>query len=175
MKEADFRRDFLPLKDKIFRLCLRISKNLQDAEDLTQETLLRAWGRRRDSQEISNQEAFCLTIARNLCLDFIAKKEHEALSLEGVPEKDRLRPTPSPEERLETKERLELVDKIIETLPENHRSAFQLRDIEGLSYKEAAHVMGISEENFKVLLHRARKEIKLRFEQMEPPHGLSIY
>lgn len=172
MKEVDFRRDLLPLKDKIFRLCLRISSNLQDAEDLTQETLLKAWSKCQSSAEICNLEAFCLTVARNLSLDLVAKKEHEALSLEQVAEKEVPPGTPSPHERLEMEERLRLVDKIIQTLPETRRTAFQLRDIEGLSYKEAADVMGISEENFKVVLHRARKEIKLRFEQIENHHGL---
>ena len=57
MKQIDFRLDLLPLKDKIYRTGLRITLNAQEAEDLTQDTLLRVWSKRNDLQQIGSLEA----------------------------------------------------------------------------------------------------------------------
>ena len=57
MKQIDFRLDLLPLKDKIYRTGLRITLNAQEAEDLTQDTLLREWSKRNDLQQIGSLEA----------------------------------------------------------------------------------------------------------------------
>ena len=170
MSNLDFRHDLLPLKDKIFRLALRITANRQDAEDLTQDTLLRVWTKREELEAVNNLEAFCMTICRNLALDKLATKEHANLSLEQA-ETDTFDSRQTPEEQMEWKDRLEKVNRLLQTLPEKMRSAIQLREIEGMTYQEAAAVMQITEEDFKVSLHRARKLIRQRFENIEK-HGL---
>ncbi len=166
MKEIDFRQDLLPLKDKIFRLGLRITLNAQEAEDLTQDTLLRAWSKRGELAQVASSEAFCMAICRNLALDRMARKENATLSLE-VGETDAFDNSRTPEEQLEHEERLQRVHEIFNALPERLRTAVQLRDIEGLNYREAAQAMGITEELFKVTLHRARKAIKTQYEKIE--------
>ena len=170
MSNLDFRHDLLPLKDKIFRLALRITANRQDAEDLTQDTLLRVWTKREEMEAVNNLEAFCMTICRNLALDKLATKEHANLSLEQTGT-DTFDSRQTPEEQMEWKDRLEKVNRLLQTLPEKMRTAIQLREIEGMTYQEAAAVMQITEEDFKVSLHRARKLIRQRFENIEK-HGL---
>ena len=170
MSNLDFRHDLLPLKDKIFRLALRITANRQDAEDLTQDTLLRVWTKREEMEAVNNLEAFCMTICRNLALDKLATKEQANLSLEQT-ETDTFDSRQTPEEQMEWKDRLEKVNRLLQTLPEKMRTAIQLREIEGMTYQEAAAVMQITEEDFKVSLHRARKLIRQRFENIEK-HGL---
>ena len=64
MKEIDFRHDLLPLKDKIFRLALRITLRADEAEDITEETLVRAWEKRGELAQVNFLEAYCLTAAR---------------------------------------------------------------------------------------------------------------
>lgn len=51
MKPINFRQDLLPLKDKIYRVGLRITQNVQEAEDLTQDVLVKAWSRREELQQ----------------------------------------------------------------------------------------------------------------------------
>ena len=63
MKEIDFRHDLLPLKDKIFRLALRITLRADEAEDITEETLVRAWEKRSELAQVNSLEAYCLTAA----------------------------------------------------------------------------------------------------------------
>ena len=77
----------------------------------------------------------------------------------------------TPEEQVEWKNLLEKVNRRLQALPEKMRTAIQLREIEGMTYQEAAAVMQITEEDFKVSLHRARKLIRQRFENIEK-HGL---
>lgn len=166
MKEIDFRRDLLPLKDKIYRIGLRITLNAQEAEDLTQDTLIRAWDRRGELGAVENIEAWCIAVCRNMAIDRIGRKENENLSIEATaadaPDSSR-----TPEERLEHDDRLNRVHRLFNALPEKMRTAMQLRDIEGLSYHEAAEAMQITEELFKVTLHRARKALKTQYEKID--------
>lgn len=69
MKNLSFRADVLPLKNKLFRLALRITLNHAEAEDVVQETMIKVWNRREEWQKIDSIEAFCLTICRNLAVD----------------------------------------------------------------------------------------------------------
>ena len=79
MKPVDFHNDVLPLKDKLFRVALRITLDRTEAEDITQETLVRVWERRNEWSQIENLEAWCLTIARRLALDHV---QHSKMQME---------------------------------------------------------------------------------------------
>lgn len=166
MNQIDFRQDLLPLKDKIYRLALRITLNRQEAEDLTQDTLLRAWDKRVELCAVQSLEAYCLTIVRRLALDRLALKEHANASLT---EAETLVPDAAgnPEEKLVATDRLQRVQRLFNALPVTLRTALQLRDIEGLSYHEAAEAMGITEGAFKVTLHRARTALRTQYEKIE--------
>ena len=65
MKNISFKTDVLPMKDKLFRLALRITLNRQDAEDIVQETLIKIWNRRDRWEEVEAIEPWAMTIARN--------------------------------------------------------------------------------------------------------------
>ena len=66
MKEISFQNDILPLKDKLFRLALRILFNPQEAEDIVQDTLVKVWNKREEWKNIDSIEAYCMTICRNI-------------------------------------------------------------------------------------------------------------
>ena len=76
MKIIDFRHELLPLKDKMFRLALRITLNRAEAEDVTQDILLRVWEQRESLGELRSLEAYVLTAVRNLALDRVAKTDN---------------------------------------------------------------------------------------------------
>ena len=73
----------------------------------------------------------------------------------------------NPEEQAVQKDRVTLVRQLISQLPEKQRSAMQLRDIEGKSYKDIADIMNITEEQVKVNIFRARQTIKKEFKKHE--------
>ena len=73
----------------------------------------------------------------------------------------------NPLEQTLQNDRIDQVRRLINELPEKQRSCIQLREFEGKSYKEVAEVLGISEEQVKVNIFRARQTIKQRFEKLD--------
>ena len=171
MKQTSFRTDVLPLKNELFRLALRITLNRADAEDVVQETMLKVWNRREQWQEIESMEAFCLTICRNLALDRQKSMEQQTASLYSTDfTGDNVADTSyhsNPEEQAVQRDRVALVRRLMEQLPEKQRTCMQLRDVEGKSYKEIAAVMSITEQQVKVNIFRARQTIKQKFTENE--------
>jgi len=166
MRDLDFRQDLLPLKDKLFRLALRITLDRPEAEDIVEDTLIRVWNKREELGHVDSVEAYCLTVCRNLALDRSERKEAQNISLEASAH-DAPDRAVSPQERLEHEERLDRVRRLFDQMPERQRTVMQLRDIEGKSYKEVADIMGISEDNVKVTLFRARQSLRQRYEKLE--------
>ena len=161
MQTLDFRHDILPLRDKLFRLALRITFDRAEAEDIVQETMIRVWSKRDEWPQFSSVEAYCLTVARNLAID--RSERMEARNVELTPEAEQMPDASSPHERLVGKERLQLLRRLVARLPEKQRAVLQLRDVEEKSYKEIAEVLGITEEQVKVNLFRARQKVKQQF------------
>ena len=167
MKEISFQNDVLPLKNKLFRLALRITLNREEAEDVVQDTLIKVWNARDRWLELDSIEAYSLTIARNLSLDRIKKMENQNDSLEEQNTERLDEHTSTPSERMIQKDKLNIVKNIIDELPEKQRSCLQLRDIEGKSYKEIADILSITEDQVKVNIFRARQTVKQRFQQFD--------
>ena len=168
MKKVSFQNDILPLKNKLYRLAVRITLNPEDAEDTVQETMIKVWNRRQQWEQIESMEAFCMTICRNIALD----KTHRMTGSEQSLDADE-HDTPdtnyhaNPEQQTIEQDRIRLVRTIIDSLPEKQRSVIQLRDFEGKSYKEIAAIMDISEEQVKINIYRARQTVKQRFLETE--------
>ncbi len=167
MKKIDFRTDVLPLKNELYRLALRITLNPAEAEDTVQDTMVRVWHRREQWDEIESIEAFCLTICRNLALDKAKKMEAQNTPLDDSHDPPDHSYASNPEEQTVQHDRIELVRRLINSLPEKQRSCIQLRDIEGKSYKEIAAVMDISEQQVKINIFRARQAIRQKYSETE--------
>lgn len=174
MKNVSFRNDVLPLKNELYRLALRITQNNAEAEDVVQETMIKVWNKRDQWEEIESIEAFCLTICRNMAVDKTRMAEKKNLSIDQSETTATLisHPASNPEERLVQRNRLQIVKKLIDNLPEKQRTAMHLRDIEGKSYKEIADIMGINEQQVKTNIFRARQTIKQKFTETDNYYGL---
>jgi RNA polymerase sigma-70 factor, ECF subfamily len=165
MQEISFRNDILPLKDKLFRVALRITFDRAEAEDVVQDTMVRVWNKRDEWSQLESIEAYCLTVCRNLAIDRSQKKE--AQNLELTPELEQTAIASGPYDQLVNEERMKLIHQLINELPEKQRVIMQLRDIEGESYKEISNVLQLTEEQVKVNLFRARQKIKQRYTDIE--------
>ena len=166
MKNISFRNDVLPLKDVLYRLALRITLSHEEAQDIVQDTLIKVWNKRDDWQSLDNIEAYSMTICRNLALDAMKKKgnNNESLEQEQIDTPDR---TSNPHELMIQKDRIEMVRRLVNQLPEKQRSCMQLRDFEGKAYKDIAQILGITEEQVKVNIFRARQTIKQQFSKAD--------
>ena len=165
MKKLSFRDDVLPLKDKIFRLALRITLSRAEAEDIVQDVLIKVWNRRDDLAEVDSIEAYSLTVCRNLSLDRLQRKETDNVNLDDAP------PTEAddapPALQMIRNERIDNIKRLIERLPIPQRAAMQLRDMEGKTYKEISAITGQTEEQVKVNIFRARQYIRKQIEKIE--------
>ena len=165
MQEISFRNDILPLKDKLFRLALRITLDRAEAEDVVQDTMIRVWNKRDEWQQFESVEAYCLIVAKNLAIDRSQKKD--AQNVELSPEMSEEADTSGPYDRLVNNERMKIIHRLIDELPEKQRLIMQLRDIEGESYKDIAKVLQLTEEQVKVNLFRARQKVKQRYIEID--------
>ena len=165
MQEISFRNDILPLKDKLFRLALRITLDRAEAEDVVLDTMIRVWNKRDEWQQFESVEAYCLIVAKNLAIDRSQKKD--AQNVELSPEMAEEADTSGPYDRLVNNERMKIIHRLIDELPEKQRLIMQLRDIEGESYKDIAKVLQLTEEQVKVNLFRARQKVKQRYIEID--------
>ena len=162
----NFRTDILPLKDQLYRLALRITLNTAEAEDIVQETLIKVWNKRDSWDQIDNIEAFCFTVCRNLSLDSIKRHDNQNKTLDDKGS-DQIDTSNDPSRQTIVNDQMDMVRQIVDSLPEKQRSFIQLRDFEGKTYKDIALILGITEEQVKVNIFRARQAIKQRYEKLD--------
>ena len=167
MKKISFRNDVLPLKNVLYRLALRITMNKEEAEDVVQDTLMKVWDRRDSWQAIESIEAFSLTVCRNIALDKTKRMARNDESLDHKDMEPQVSNMATPDERAEQKDMLDMVRRIVDSLPEKQKTCMQLRDFEGKSYKDIAKVLSITEEQVKVNIYRARQAVKQKFNENE--------
>lgn len=156
----DFKRDILPLKNILFRTALRITLNREEAEDVVQDTLLKLWERRSELSAVQNLEAFALTAARNLALDHKNLAYNQTIPLDEEQHDRQDVYQPSVQDTLVQQERISHIRQLIDRLPEKQRTAIQLRDIEGKTYKEIAEIMATTEADVKINIYRGRNFLK---------------
>jgi len=157
MNQNTFIRLINPVKDKMYRLALRLLISKESAEDATQEVFLKLWNGNAKIKDYANLEAFAMTVTRNYCLDQLKSKQNSNLKMTHDNYESHER---SIHEQLEITDELGQVSLIIESLPEQQKIIFQLRDIEQYEFEEIAEITKMNETAIRVALSRVRKKIR---------------
>jgi RNA polymerase sigma-70 factor (ECF subfamily) len=166
---ARFERDVMPLLSGLYSSALRMTRNPADAEDLVQETVLRAYRGFAGFQEGTNLKAWLYRILTNSFINVYRKKQREPATVEGPDDLDewylfdRLGShNVEPSAESEVLEQLpdEDVQRALEALPEGFRMAVLLADVQGFSYKEIAEMLDIPIGTVMSRLHRGRKALE---------------
>lgn len=165
MDADSFKRLFLPLHPKLFRIAYALVESKADAEDILQDAYCKLWNRRDELAGIQSPEAFCVTLVKNLCLDFL-RSAHANRHDEEITEAITLSTGSSPEKELETQDKIRQVRRLINKLPQNQQQVLKLRGINDCSLDEIEQITGLSAVNIRVLLSRARKIIREQFEKL---------
>lgn len=168
MTQLEFTTLVMPFKDKVFRLAKRLLVSTEEAEDATQEILLRLWNNKAKISSYNNVEAFAMTMTKNFCLDRLKSKQAQNLKIVHSNYQDH---NVSLQKQLEANDSVGWVSKIIETLPEQQKLILQLRDIEEYEFDEIAEVMEMNPTAIRVALSRARKTIR---EQLINTHSYGV-
>jgi RNA polymerase sigma-70 factor, ECF subfamily len=171
---AEFARLVDEYSSPIYRLGLRMLGTPQDAEDVLQNTFISALTHIQNFEGRSSLATWLYRIASNEALMLIRKKKPEVNleDVEGGDEDEDLKPTrfvdwsALPEDELLSEEGRQFLDDAIRSLPESLRIVFLLRDVEGLSIRETAEALNLTETNVKTRLLRARMALR---------EGLSAY
>ncbi|MFT4612672.1 MAG: RNA polymerase sigma factor (sigma-70 family) [Psychroserpens sp.] len=157
MTQTDFTKLVMPFKDKVFRLAKRLLVSREEAEDATQEILMKLWKNKEKIVEYKNVEAFSMTMTKNFCLDRLKSKQAQNLKIVHSNYEDN---NTSLEKQLEARDSVDWVSKIIEELPDQQKIILQLRDIEEYDFDEIAKVVDMNPTAIRVALSRARKTIR---------------
>jgi len=168
MTQADFVKLIMPFKDKVFRLAKRLLVSNEEAEDATQEILMKLWNNKDSIGEYRNVEAFSMTMTKNFCLDRLKSKQAQNLKIVHSNYQDN---DTSLQRQVELNDSANWVAKIIEELPEQQKMVLQLRDIEEYEFEEIAKVLDMNETAIRVSLSRARKTIR---EKLTNTHSYGI-
>ncbi len=166
--ERTFLNQIDEIRNKIFRITKRILVSQEEAEDATQEVIVKLWemdAAKRDG--FKSIEAYSVTMAKNYCLDRLKSKQAQNLSLD-----ERLvnAPSDSLQKKIEQTDELNLVGGLIDKLPERERMIIQLREIEQYDFNEIASILNLPEGTIRVYLSRTRKKLRKQFTEMQN-HG----
>ena len=156
----NFEQSVLPHLDAAYNFARWLTRNEQDAQDVTQEAYLRAF-RFFPSFRGGDARAWIMIIVRNTCYSWL----HENRRLQDAGQFDENLipddcPGPNPEEVVFQKDSATLVQKALEKLPANFREVLILRELEGMSYKEIAEITGMPLGTVMSSLSRARDHLR---------------
>jgi RNA polymerase sigma-70 factor (ECF subfamily) len=177
-----FQEEAMPLLDSLYAGALRMTRNPADAEDLVQDTLLRAYRAFDRFEPGTNLKAWLFRIMTNAYINTYRKKQREPqkVSQDEVEDFDLYRELkdhdPSLSETPETIVLDSLVDsditEAIDDLPEQFRLAVVLSDVEGFSYAEIAEIMDVPLGTVMSRLHRGRKALQKRLWELARDRGI---
>jgi RNA polymerase sigma-70 factor (ECF subfamily) len=161
---VDFYEVYEQHYDRVRNFILATVKNRWVADDLVQETFLRVLQNLGKVKDPAKQSSWVFRIAANLCKDYFRSPSRKLIPYEDNPAGD-LPGESSLEKEIEKYQTSLLVQDLIKLLPEAMRQVIFLCDIKEESQQEVADLLGISLDNVKVRLHRARKQLKAIMEE----------
>lgn len=177
-----FQRDALPLLDSLYGAALRMTRNPADAEDLVQETMLRAYRAFDRFEAGTNLKAWLFRILTNAYINVYRKKQREPRKVphDEVEDFDLYNEIRKHDPEFATTPENIVLDSLvdsdiieaIEDLPEQFRLTVVLSDVEGFSYAEMAEIMGVPMGTVMSRLHRGRKALQKRLWELARERGI---
>jgi RNA polymerase sigma-70 factor, ECF subfamily len=176
-----FERDVLPLLPSLYGAALRMTRNPSEADDLLQDTALRAYRGFATFQEGTNLKAWLYRILTNSFINTYRKRQREPQTVDGPDDVDEWflfdRLGGRSAERSAEEDVLERipdadVKAALESIPENFRIAVLLADVEGFSYREIADIMDVPIGTVMSRLHRGRKALERALYAVAKERGL---
>ena len=151
---------------KLYGFAFRILRNQEEAEDVVQEIFIKLWRMGEKLDGYNSIDALATAMTKNYCIDLIRKQKLDYKGDFNPTDYQNLT-SPSPQEQLENKESGEILNAIIENLPDAYKIVIKLRDIEGVSYEEIGEKTDQNINTLRVTLSRARKLIRDEYKKYQ--------
>ncbi len=180
---ARFERDALPLLDQLYGAAMKMTRNPQDAQDLVQETYLKAYAAFDSFAEGTNLKAWLYRIMTNSYINGYRKRQREPFlgavdDLEdwqmGGAESTTAMSSRSAEAEAIDRAPDSVVTRALNALPEDFRMAVYLADVEGFSYQEIADIVGVPIGTVMSRLHRGRGRLRTALREYALEQGVAV-
>ena len=166
MELEKFKSTVLPLREKLLNIARNILENEDDAEDAVQETFLRIWNIRTQLDKHPNLNGYVTQTLKNVCIDKIRTNKVN-ISIDNV---QIIENKLNPYQDTEQNDNINIIRKIIDTLPELQRRILLMRDVEGYELEEIAEITASDAGTVRVYLSRARKKVRDKFISINSLH-----
>ncbi|MFY0603484.1 MAG: sigma-70 family RNA polymerase sigma factor [Flavobacteriaceae bacterium] len=163
-------------KDMVFSLAIKITKSREEAEEVSQDSFIKAFKSLKNFKGDSKFSTWLYKITYHNCMDSVKKKarKYNTGTIDEVVE-NKMKATEDTMQTIERKERAALMEMCLQELPEDERSILWMFYYEELSLKEIIEVTSLSQTNLKVKLHRARKKLLAIVQNRVEPEIISHY
>ncbi|AWA29935.1 RNA polymerase subunit sigma-70 [Flavobacterium magnum] len=158
MTQSDFIAIINPIRSKLFRFAKRLLISNEEAEDATQEVIMKLWAMNEKLAAYRSIEALAMTMTKNYCLDQL--KSNRATKHLQIVHSDFALHGKDFQQDLEAADSLKWIGKIVNRLPEQQKLVLHMRDVEHYEFSQIAEILDITEVTARVTLNRARKTIK---------------
>jgi RNA polymerase sigma factor, sigma-70 family len=166
MTAGDFKQKYFSLHPRLYRVAFIILKNVENAEDIVQEAYIKLWDDREKLAYVKTPEAYCVTLVKNLCMDFLRSPKVNRND-DNIDDYDIPDFSTSIETDFENRDTIRKIKSIVSSLPEKQQRVLKLRGFADCSLKDIETITGESAVNIRVLLSRARNTIKTKINKYD--------
>jgi len=158
MNKQRFKKEVFSLSERLYPMVYRLLGNRAKVEDAIQEIMLKLWEKRKKIKDHPNLKGLVFLTARNHCIDILRKNKPE---IEDSELYFNVLKSENGHEQLELKELNTVILKILEHIPKQQREVLIMKDLDGFEFEEIASLTALNIEHIRVLLSRARKQVRL--------------
>ena len=161
MNAQEFKQRFMPFHRLLYRVAFHLTGNVQDAEDLLQDTYLKLWQKRDDIREEAVNQAYLVTLMRNLLRDQQRLKHIDSsaeLRNELSPPNER-----SLEGQIAARDEASQMESLISQLPKRDEEIIRMHLMEERTYDEIEQDTGLSQGNIRIIVMRTKQKLKKQF------------
>lgn len=165
MNAEQYKKEILPLREKLLNYAKKLLSDTEEAEDIVQEVLLKLWYIREDLGKYGNIPGLSMQMTKNLCINKLNEtgRNHISIETQSILFTD----DSTPLQKLEERDKVDNVLKIIDRLPPLQQLILRMKHLEEYETEEIAEITGTSVESVRMNLSRARRKVKELFLKTE--------
>ena len=164
MDAREFKQRYMPHHQMLYRVAYHLTGNAQDAEDLLQDLYLKLWQKRDDLPDEAMEQAYLVTMMRNLFIDQRRLKHLDASaelkSEDGPPDEQSL------ESQIDARDEVRQMEGLISELSERDAKIIQMHLVDDRSYEEIERDTGLSQGNIRIIVMRTKKKLKQQIQNI---------